>query len=238
MHQSSNEVEHPFLSFLYRLFALYWIVLFFFIPAYTLVHIHTAYQRVKQTESKYEKKFWRNRIRQDWCLLYISVCLYYYVFQDFIGMWFSYETRNNITWWFETVTGLPGVVWYIFTNRQVAIAGDADKFASFTIIWVLGFLIFWLLLDYMNVFGKVDVHGNYELPEKANKARLAKYERDEAPFKALLAERSQMQCDHPRNEPGWSNWSKAKQQQEVAIWEANYKALNLKIEQCPRASRR
>lgn len=233
MHDSSTEVEHPFLSFLNRLIALYWIFLLLVIPALALVRIGTAYRRRSRTKEKYEKKYWSNQITQYWCILYIAVWLYYTLLQDFMPV--SFETQASITHWFNAVMGIPGWFWYVLTDQAVARAGDTTQFVFITFWAVLIILSFNLILDYMKVYGYLD-DGEWIAPDRANRKRLAKFDKEEAPIRALSKQWHAQMKASPRNHPDWKQWSKTEKGRAMQQWEAECDELFKKMEQCPRAS--
>lgn len=232
MHDSS-EVEHPFLSFLNRLIALYWIFLLLVIPLLALMRIGRAYRRRRETKDKYEKKYWSNQITQYWCILYIAVWLYYTLFQDFMPV--SFETQGVVTDWFNAVMGIPGLIWYSFTDRAVAKAGDTTQFVFITFWAVLIILSVNLILDYMKVYGYLD-DGVWIAPDRANRKRLAQFDKEEAQARALSKRMKAHEMTHPMNHPEWKRWSKAKKDQAERQWKAEREALWKEDEQCPRAS--
>lgn len=233
MHDGGKfEVEHPFLSFLNRLIALYWIFLFLVIPALALHRIGKAYRRRSATKDKYEKKYWSNQIRQYWCVLYIAAWLYYHVFQDFMPV--SFETQATITYWFDYAMGLPVAFWYILTNDHSVT--DPTQFVFVTFWTVLIILAFNLILDYAKVYGEVDDYGDWIAPDRANRKRLAKFDEEEAQSRALSKQYKAHEIAHPHNHPDWKRWTKAEKQQAVETWESERDALWEKIEKCPRAS--
>lgn len=237
MHDSSFEVEHPILSFLYRLYAAYWIFVFLFLPVFAIVRLKEVYRRRRATKSKYEKKYWANQSRQYWCLLYISVCLYYHMFQDFfIGLFVDSETQAKVTWIFEFATGIPGFIWYLITNKQVAMHGNATDFAVATLIGVIALLIVEVVIDYLNVHGHLSPAGNWIAPEKVTKRENVEFDREEAEYRALSKERQLHKRNQPQNDPDWDSWSRSKRSEAVRKWEAKRDDLAKKIEQCPRAS--
>jgi hypothetical protein len=228
------EVEHPFLSFLNRLIALYWLFLLLVIPALAFVRIGKAYRRRRGTKDKHEKKYWSNQILQYWCILYIAVWLYYHLLQDFMPV--SFEVQATITYWFDFVMGIPGMFWYIFTDKAVAERSDPTQFVFVTFWAVLIILAFNLILDYMKVYGHLDDEGVWIAPDKVNRKRNAQFDKEEQQSRALSKLWYAHKIAHPQNHPDWKRWSKAEKQRAVQDWEVERDELWKRIEQCPRAS--
>lgn len=236
----SNNSDSGFFAMIDRLWraftAMYWVFMFFFVPIYIARHVGRAYSRKRAAKSKCEKKFWTCRIRQDWCLLYIAVCLYYHMFQDFLSLFVSLEMQAKITWCFEFATGIPGFIWYFFTDRQVVEGGNATDFAIATLIGVIGLLLLELAKDYLNLYGHLSVAGNWVPPPRVIERENEKFDQEEAQYRALAKQRQEHEERDPRSHPGWINLSEAQRQKLIARREAEMAVLRKKIEECPRAS--
>lgn len=162
------------------LVASFWIFLLFFIPALALAGIGRAYRRRRSASSKHERKYWTNQIVQCWCILYIAAAIYFHLFQDFLPG--GFDLHAKIVDWVDTVMGLPGLIWYIYTDRTVARSGDSSQFLFVTFWAVLILLFITLLIDYAKVYGNMGMDGLWEAPDHVNKKRIAEQEKRDAPM--------------------------------------------------------
>ncbi|CAB3780764.1 hypothetical protein [Paraburkholderia fynbosensis] len=230
---SRNSEDSPF-AMIVRLWctlvACFWILLFLSLPLLALFGIAKAAKYKREAKHKIEKKYWSNQIVQCGCLLYIAVNLYAHIFQDFLHV--GFERQRQMMGWFDTVMGLPGLIWYIFTDRAVANSGDSSQFLFVTFYGVLILLFFSMFLDYCKVYGRAEWgDGHWEAPDRVNRARIAKREKRFARQHALSAEWHQLQCAHPRNLDQWAELSKAEREAAIEIWDETADVLWKKLEQ-------
>jgi|GEM_PF-4434208 len=212
------------------LVASFWIFLLFFIPALALAGIGRAYRRRRAASSKYERRYWSNEIVQCWCILYLAAVIYFHLFQDLLPG--SFDVHAKIVDLVDTVMGLPGLIWYIYTDRAVARSGDSSQFLFVTFWAILILLFITLLVDYMKVFGSMGMDGLWEAPDHVNKKRIAEREKRDAPIRALSAEWFDLQRAHPRNHDAWAELSAEQREKVTAKWDAKKEDLFERLEQC------
>ncbi|GAB7521541.1 hypothetical protein [Paraburkholderia sp. 2C] len=229
-----------FLAMLDRLWrasvAAYWILLFVFFPIFAVAKLVEAVKRRGTAKKKEEKTYWMIQAAQYWCWLYIVICFYYHLFQDFLGVFVSLETRAKITWMFEAATGLPGLVWYFLTDRGVFLNGNATDFAVATMIGVVGILLMLLAIDYLKVFGHLNIADEWVSPARVTRREHELFEREEAPYRALSKQRHEHEMRHPRFHPAWDELSREQQEKLIDKWDNEKAAIRKKIDECPRAS--
>lgn len=237
MSQNSQEGLFAMIARLWRAFVvLYWVSLFFFFPIFALRKIAESSKRRRASRKKEERTYWSVQLVQYSCFLYIAVCLYYHLFQDFLGVFSTVETQAKITWIFEFATGIPGFVWYFFTDRQIAMNGNATDFAVATLLGVLGLVVVLVIIDYLEIYGDLNAAGDWVPPARVVRRENEQFDREEAPYQALSKQWYEHKLQHPSNHPTWYELSEEQRGRLNAKWEAERAELWKKMEECPRAS--
>lgn len=237
MSQNSGNGFFAMLDRLYRAFVVaYWLFIFFFFPIFSVAKIVESLKRRKFAKKKEEKTYWMVQIVQYLCFLYIAICLYYHIFQDVIGLFVDLETQARITWMFEFATGIPGFAWYFLTDRKIALAGNATDFAGATLIGVVGFILVLLLIDYLKIYGDLDMAGNWVSPGRVTSRENEQFDREEAPYRALSKQLFDHKTKHPRNHPAWDELSGEQREKLTAQWEEKLAEVERARDACPRAS--
>ncbi|CAJ3407874.1 Uncharacterised protein [Burkholderia pseudomallei] len=236
----SHDSENGFFAMIDRLWrafvAMYWVAVVMLLPIVAVRGLYVAYRRKRAVTDKHERRYWRNEILFNWCLLYGTVVIYYHLFQDILFLPFSFQAQARCTAYFDTIMGLPAAIWY-GASGQSGVFGD-DPMALLTPTFFGVFIVFIcsFALSWLRVFGHADEAGDWIAPDRVNRERIAQFEREEAPSRALSKQWYVHKMQHPSNHPAWDELSQEQRRKLVTRWETERAALWKEMEGCPRAS--
>lgn len=237
MSQTSENGLLAMIERLWRAFmAIFWVAVMVLLPIVAVRGLYVGYRRKHAATDKQERRYWRNEILLNWCLLYGIVVIYYHLFQDILFLPFGLKVQADFTTYFETLMGLPAAIWYVFTDRSLALSNDPMTFLTPTFFGVFIVFICSFALSWLRVFGHVDEAGDWTAPDRVNRERIAQFEREEAPSRALSKQMHALEIQNPKNHPAWDDLPAERQQKLIEKWEAEKADLWRKIEECPRAS--
>ncbi|CAM2165154.1 DUF4234 domain-containing protein [Burkholderia latens] len=236
----SQNSENGFFAMIERLWrgfmAIFWVAVMVLLPIVAVRGLYVGYRRKRAAMDKHERRYWRNEILFNWCLLYGIVVIYYHLFQDILFLPFSFQAQARFTAYFDTIMGLPAAIWYGASGKHGVFGDDPMALLTPTFFGVFIVFLFSFALSWMRVFGHVDEAGDWIAPDRVNRERIAQFEREEAPSRALSKQMHALQIQNPKNHPAWDDLPAERQQKLIEKWEAEKAALWRKIEECPRAS--
>ncbi|MCV9916855.1 hypothetical protein [Burkholderia pseudomallei] len=236
----SQTSENGLLAMIERLWrgfmAIFWVAVMVLLPIVAVRGLYVGYRRKRAATDKHERRYWRNEILFNWCLLYGIVVIYYHLFQDILFLPFSFQAQARFTAYFDTIMGLPAAIWYGASGQHGVFGDDPMALLTPTFFGVFIVFLFSFALSWMRVFGHVDEAGDWIAPDRVNRERIAQFEREEAPSRALSKQMHALQIQNPRNHPAWDDLPAERQQKLIEKWEEEKAALWRKIEECPRAS--
>ncbi|HDR8857268.1 TPA: hypothetical protein QDA83_005719 [Burkholderia multivorans] len=236
----SQNAENGFFAMIERLWravvALYWVAVMVLLPLVAVRGLFVAYRRKRAATDKHERRYWRNEILFNWCLMYGVVVIYYHLFQDILFLPFSFQAQARFTAYFDTIMGLPAAIWYGASGQHGAFGDDPMALLTPTFFGVFIVFLCSFALSWLRVFGHVDEAGDWIAPDRVNRERIAQFEREEAPSRALSKQWYMHKMQHPSNHPAWDEMPEETRRKLIEKWEAEKADLWRKIEECPRAS--
>ncbi|MFL9892395.1 MULTISPECIES: hypothetical protein [Paraburkholderia] len=236
----SHNSENGLLAMIERLWrafmAVFWVAVMVLLPILGIRGLYVACRRRRIAEDKYERRYWCNEIVFNACLLYGILVIYYHLFQDIIFYPFGLQAQEHFTAVFDTIMGLPTVLWYVYTGRSYAPSDDPLTYLTATFFGVFALFLCSFALSYFRVFGHESEDGTWVASEKRCRELNEQFDREEAPSRALSKQWYQLQIQHPRNHPAWSELPVEQQQKLTVKWETEKAELWKKMDECPRAS--
>lgn len=236
----SHDSENGFFAMIDRLWrafvAMYWVAVMVLLPIVAVRGLYVAYRRKRAATDKHERRYWRNEILFNWCLLYGTVVVYYHIFQDILFLPFSFQDQARFTAYFDTIMGLPAAIWYGASGQSGVFGDDPMALLMPTCFGVFIVFLCSFALSWLRVFGHVDEVGDWIAPDRVNRERIAQFEREEAPSRALSKQWYMHKMQHPSNHPAWDELPEEQRRKLTNRWEAERAALWKKMEGCPRAS--
>jgi len=185
----SNNSESGFVAMIERLWrafmAAYWLAVFVLLPIVAVGGLYVACRRRRAATDKYERRYWNNEILGKGCLTYGVVVIYYHLFQDILFLPFSFQAEARFTDYFDTIMGLPAAIWYGASGQGGAYDGDPMTLLTPTFFGVFVVFLCSFALSCIKVFGSVDEVGDWIAPDHVNRARIAQFDREEAPMREL-----------------------------------------------------
>ncbi|WP_025601323.1 hypothetical protein [Burkholderia sp. WSM2230] len=236
----SHNSESGLLAMIERLWrafmAVFWVAVMVLLPILGIRGLYVAVRRKGIATNKNERRYWSNEVVFNACLMYGVVVIYYHLFQDIIFLPFSLKAQADFTAYFDTVMGLPAAIWYVYTDRSVALSDDPLTFLTPTFFGVFVVFLCSFALSASKIFGYVDDVGDWRAPDRENQARIAQFDREEAPIRALSKQMFEHEKQHPMNHPAWNDLSEEQREMLTAKWDAERAELWKKFDECPRAS--
>lgn len=237
MSHNSEDGLIAMIERLWRAFmAVFWIAVMVLVPIMGMRGLYVACRKRRAAKEKHERWYWSNEILFNSCVIYGILVIYYHLFQDILFLPFGLQAQAHFTAYFDTIMGLPAAVWYGAMGEGAAFGDDPLALLTPTFFGVFLVFLCSFAVSALKVFGHVDEVGDWLAPDRVNRERLAQFDREEAPKRALSKQLHELEIRNPKNHPAWNELSNEQQERLTAKWEAERAEIWKKIDECPRAS--
>lgn len=227
---NDNE-QNPILAFIGKLIVIFRIFAVIIMPFIMYAHSKQLRQTLREEKTAPEhRKYIKDILKMYFCLSVLYVIVFYHLIQDFI------PNHAVVVFWLDVIVGIPGIIYYYFTDNSVLAAGDPTAFIVVTItIFVIGFGYYFFKVQVL--WRKdADFYGNWIPNAETVRKQDEYYNQQEAEFRKAMAAKVAHDWNHPEGDKDvWDKMSTQEQEDAERVWDEKNEQLSDAMSRCPRA---